>query len=81
MTSEGKKQKPIVFTHHARQRMKERGASEEAVERLFVLESESLLRRDESFTALIWNSKSTGTAGISVYNRLPLLSLRKKIAW
>lgn len=31
MSSEAKKQKPIVFTPHARQRMKERGASEEAV--------------------------------------------------
>jgi hypothetical protein len=31
MSSKAKKQKPIVFTHHARQRMKERGASEEAV--------------------------------------------------
>jgi hypothetical protein len=31
MTSEADKRKPIVFTAHARQRMKERGADEEAV--------------------------------------------------
>jgi hypothetical protein len=31
MSSEADKQKPVVFTPHARQRMKERGASEEAV--------------------------------------------------
>lgn len=31
MSSEAEKQKPIVFTPHARQRMKERGASEEGV--------------------------------------------------
>jgi hypothetical protein len=31
MSAEANTQKPIVFTSHARQRMKERGASEEAV--------------------------------------------------
>ena len=73
------KEKPIIFTIHALQRMKERGTDKEAVREAVRIGERETARGGRALYRLNLEFNKEWDVAISIFNRLLLLLLRKKI--